>query len=142
LELLAEKAISTSERPLGPGEAFRRVLECLASGILLADGPGIKDPCEKEPIDVLGSLTLQQREDTTQSAQLALRLCAFGMMYKVLGIEAKPGRPWKVQGASAKIFQGILLCFKSIHNFVFNFICLLIVLFSSSWRPVWTLSFG
>lgn len=36
LELLAEKAISTSERPLGPGEAFRRVLECLASGILLA----------------------------------------------------------------------------------------------------------
>ncbi|XP_051940826.1 spermatid perinuclear RNA-binding protein-like isoform X2 [Hippocampus zosterae] len=104
LELLAEKAISTSERPLGPGEAFRRVLECLASGILLADGPGIKDPCEKEPIDVLGSLTLQQREDTTQSAQLALRLCAFGMMYKVLGIEAKPGRPWKVQGASAKIF--------------------------------------
>ncbi|XP_061534777.1 spermatid perinuclear RNA-binding protein-like isoform X4 [Phycodurus eques] len=104
LELLAEKAISTSERPLGPGEAFRRVLECLASGILLADGPGIKDPCEKEPVDVLGSLTQQQREDTTQSAQLALRLCAFGMMYKVLGIEAKPGRPWKNLGANAKIF--------------------------------------
>ncbi|XP_077379949.1 interleukin enhancer-binding factor 3-like isoform X1 [Festucalex cinctus] len=104
LELLAEKAISTSERPLGPGEAFRRVLECFASGILLADGPGIKDPCEKEPVDVLGSLTLQQREDTTQSAQLALRLCAFGMMYKVLGIEAKPGKPWKVLGASAHIF--------------------------------------
>ncbi|XP_077426550.1 spermatid perinuclear RNA-binding protein-like isoform X2 [Vanacampus margaritifer] len=104
LELLAEKAISTSERPLGPGEAFRRVLECLASGILLADGPGIKDPCEKEPVDLLGSLTLQQREDTTQSAQLALRLCAFGMMYKVLGIEAKPGKPWKVLGASANIF--------------------------------------
>ncbi|XP_077462093.1 interleukin enhancer-binding factor 3-like isoform X2 [Stigmatopora argus] len=104
LELLAEKAISTSERPLGPGEAFRRVLECLASGILLADGPGIKDPCEKEPVDVLGSLTLQQREDTTQSAQLALRLCAFGMMYKVLGIEAKPGKPWKMLGANSKTF--------------------------------------
>ncbi|XP_057699274.1 interleukin enhancer-binding factor 3-like isoform X1 [Corythoichthys intestinalis] len=108
LELLAEKAISTSERPLGPGEAFRRVLECLASGILLADGPGIKDPCEKEPVDVLGSLTLQQREDTTQSAQLALRLCAFGMMYKVLGIEAKPGRPWKMLGASSKVFPAQL----------------------------------
>ncbi|XP_061130694.1 interleukin enhancer-binding factor 3-like isoform X1 [Syngnathus typhle] len=106
LELIAEKAISTSERPLGPGEAFRRVLECLASGIFLADGPGIKDPCEKEPIDVLESLTLQQREDTTQSAQLALRLCAFGMMYKVLGIEAKPGRPWKARGADAKILSG------------------------------------
>ncbi|XP_054634041.1 interleukin enhancer-binding factor 3-like [Dunckerocampus dactyliophorus] len=108
LELLAEKAISTSERPLGPGEAFRRVLECIASGILLHDGPGIKDPCEKEPVDVLECLTLQQREDTTQSAQLALRLCAFGMMYKVLGIEAKPGRPWKALGASAKIIPDLI----------------------------------
>ncbi|XP_061889374.1 interleukin enhancer-binding factor 3-like [Entelurus aequoreus] len=107
LELLAEKAMSTSERPLGPGEAFRRVLECIASGILLNDGPGIKDPCEKEPLDVLGCLTLQQREDTTQSAQLALRLCAFGMMYKVLGINARPGKPWKPMGARAKTGLGL-----------------------------------
>lgn len=35
LELLCEKAIKTCERPLGVAEALRRVLECVASGILL-----------------------------------------------------------------------------------------------------------
>lgn len=34
------------------------------------DGPGIKDPCEKEGVDVLSALTLQQREEITQSAQV------------------------------------------------------------------------
>lgn len=38
LELICEKAIATCNRPLGPGEALRRVLECIASGILL---PGL-----------------------------------------------------------------------------------------------------
>ena len=35
LELLVEKCLSSAEQPLGPGEAFRRVLECISSGILL-----------------------------------------------------------------------------------------------------------
>ena len=35
LELLVEKSIGTYERPMEVGEAFRRVLECIASGILL-----------------------------------------------------------------------------------------------------------
>lgn len=35
LELICEKAIATCNRPLGAGEALRRVMECLASGILL-----------------------------------------------------------------------------------------------------------
>lgn len=35
LELLVEKVIVTSDRPMGAGESFRRVLECVASGILL-----------------------------------------------------------------------------------------------------------
>lgn len=36
LELLCEKAIGTGNRPMGAGEALRRVLECLGSGILMA----------------------------------------------------------------------------------------------------------
>ena len=32
---MVEKAVSSSQQPLGPGEAFRRVLECIASGLLL-----------------------------------------------------------------------------------------------------------
>lgn len=33
------------------------------------DGPGFKDPCEKDNVDALSVLTVQQREDITQSAQ-------------------------------------------------------------------------
>lgn len=40
LELLCEKAIGTCNRPLGAGEALRRVMECLASGILLPGKDG------------------------------------------------------------------------------------------------------
>ncbi|XP_029594647.1 interleukin enhancer-binding factor 3-like isoform X1 [Salmo trutta] len=92
LELLCEKAIGTCDRPMGAGESFRRVLECLASGILMADGPGIKDPCEKEKLDAISHLDTQQREDITQSAQHALRLSAFGQLYKVLGMDSLPAR--------------------------------------------------
>ncbi|XP_022611146.1 interleukin enhancer-binding factor 3-like isoform X1 [Seriola dumerili] len=102
LELLVEKAIGTSERPMGAGESFRRVLECVASGILLEDGPGIKDPCEKETVDATEHLTLQQREDITQSAQFALRQCAFGQMHKVLGRDYKPIKPRRSMGISGK----------------------------------------
>ena len=35
MELLVEKALSSSQQALGPGEAFRRVLECISSGLLL-----------------------------------------------------------------------------------------------------------
>uniref|UniRef100_A0A8C7XQX7 DZF domain-containing protein n=1 Tax=Oryzias sinensis TaxID=183150 RepID=A0A8C7XQX7_9TELE len=90
MELLVEKAISTCERQMGVGESFRRVLECVASGILLQDGPGLKDPCEKEEVDAAAALTPQQREDITSSAQLALRLCAFGQIHKVLGMDSRP----------------------------------------------------
>lgn len=40
LELLTEKVISTAGGPLSPGEALRRLLECVAGGILLPNSPG------------------------------------------------------------------------------------------------------
>ncbi|KAM4675709.1 interleukin enhancer-binding factor 3 isoform 2-T2 [Discoglossus pictus] len=92
LELLCEKSIGTTNRPMGAGEALRRVLECLSSGILMPDGPGLYDPCEKEPTDALGHLERQQREDITQSAQHALRLAAFGQLHKVLGMDPLPSK--------------------------------------------------
>ncbi|XP_044295665.1 spermatid perinuclear RNA-binding protein, partial [Varanus komodoensis] len=100
LELICEKAIGTCNRPLGAGEALRRVMECLASGILLPGGPGVHDPCEREPTDALSSLTVQQREAITHSAQHALRLSAFGQIYKVLEMDPLPSNksfqkyPW------------------------------------------------
>uniref|UniRef100_UPI0037E764D3 interleukin enhancer-binding factor 3 homolog isoform X2 n=1 Tax=Semicossyphus pulcher TaxID=241346 RepID=UPI0037E764D3 len=91
LELICEKAIGTGNRPMGAGEALRRVLECLASGILMS-GAGVSDPCEKEPTDAIGHLDYQQREDITASAQHALRLSAFGQLHKVLGMDPLPSK--------------------------------------------------
>uniref|UniRef100_A0A674N675 Spermatid perinuclear RNA-binding protein n=1 Tax=Takifugu rubripes TaxID=31033 RepID=A0A674N675_TAKRU len=100
LELVCEKAIATCNRPLGAGEALRRVMECLASGILLPGGPGLHDPCEKELTNTLAEMTDQQAEAITYSAQHALRLMAFGQIYKVLEMEPLPSHkqpqkyPW------------------------------------------------
>ncbi|XP_037548286.1 spermatid perinuclear RNA-binding protein isoform X1 [Nematolebias whitei] len=100
LELICEKAIATCNRPLGAGEALRRVMECFASGILLPGGPGLHDPCEKEPTDTLTDMTDQQAEAITYAAQHALRLMAFGQIYKVLEMEPLPSNkpsqkyPW------------------------------------------------
>ncbi|KAK6191667.1 hypothetical protein SNE40_003295 [Patella caerulea] len=90
LELLVEKCISSGGQVLSPGDGLRRVFECIASGILLPGGPGLCDPCEKEPTDAAGSLTNQQREEITASAQHALRLIAFRQIHKVLGMDPAP----------------------------------------------------
>ncbi|XP_018347391.1 PREDICTED: zinc finger RNA-binding protein isoform X2 [Trachymyrmex septentrionalis] len=100
LELLTEKVISTAGGPLSPGEALRRLLECVAGGILLPGSPGLSDPCEKEPVDAIGNMTSQQREDITSSAQHALRLVAFRQIHKVLGMEQLP--PPKFKGRFAR----------------------------------------
>ncbi|XP_072761457.1 zinc finger RNA-binding protein isoform X2 [Anoplolepis gracilipes] len=100
LELLTEKVISTAGGPLSPGEALRRLLECVAGGILLPSSPGLSDPCEKEPVDAIGNMTSQQREDITASAQHALRLVAFRQIHKVLGMEQLP--PPKFKGRFAR----------------------------------------
>ncbi|XP_037545639.1 interleukin enhancer-binding factor 3 [Nematolebias whitei] len=86
LELLVEKTVSTAKKEMEVGEAFRRVLECISSGILLEGSPGIKDPCEREDIDVTTFLTEQQRESITQCGQNMLRLFAFGRLRNVFGL--------------------------------------------------------
>lgn len=42
--------------------------------------------------------------------QFALRLCAFGQMHKVLGMDYKPVKPWKSMGASSKDASGNQKC--------------------------------
>lgn len=101
MELLIEKVISSAGGPLTPGECMRRVMEALASSVLV-NGPGLLDPCEKEPEDALGALSKQQREDITVSAQMFLRFIAFRQIHKVLGMEALPppkfvgNRNWRI----------------------------------------------
>ncbi|XP_015781992.1 zinc finger RNA-binding protein isoform X3 [Tetranychus urticae] len=95
VELLCERVISSAGEQLNPGEAFRHVLEAIASGLLLPGGAGLMDPCEKEPTDALANLTRQEREDITSSAQHALRLIAFRQIHKILGVEPMQPRPRK-----------------------------------------------
>eukprot|EP00116_Pleurobrachia_bachei_P002782 sb/3463044/ len=93
LELMVERCARTKGfSPLPPGrphlnaaEVLKRVFELVASG-LVVDGPGLNDPCEKVPVDVLAHLTRQEREDLTACAQYALRLMIFNQLYKILGI--------------------------------------------------------
>ncbi|XP_072096009.1 spermatid perinuclear RNA-binding protein isoform X1 [Mobula birostris] len=105
LELICEKAIGTSNRPLGAGEALRRVMECLASGILLPGGPGLHDPCEKDLTDVLISMTSQEMDNITHSAQHALRLMAFGQIYKVLEMDPLPSTRSSLQKWSRSLSE-------------------------------------
>ncbi|XP_074039197.1 zinc finger RNA-binding protein isoform X2 [Leptinotarsa decemlineata] len=92
MELLAEKVISSvpASAQLSPGDALRRVMEAVASGLLLPGGPGLADPCEKDNPDATAGLNAQQREDLTCSAQYALRLIAYRQIYKVLGMDPLP----------------------------------------------------
>lgn len=39
-----------------------------------SDGPGLMDPCEKEPTDVLDNMVPQDREEITVNAQVAFCL--------------------------------------------------------------------
>ncbi|CAI6364574.1 unnamed protein product [Macrosiphum euphorbiae] len=100
LELFVERVLTSAFPPnslnaaagLSPAESLRRFLESIASGALLPGATGIHlvDPCEKDPVDALAPLTVQQREDITLSAQNALRLLTFRQVNKVLGMEMLP----------------------------------------------------
>lgn len=74
MELLCEKTLSSSNAVLSPGDGLRRVFEGISSGLLLPGGPGLLDPCEKDPVDAAAYLTAQQREDITASAQVKIMM--------------------------------------------------------------------
>lgn len=44
---------------------------CLCFSFAFASGgPGLHDPCERDPTDALSYMTIQQKEDITHSAQV------------------------------------------------------------------------
>jgi len=87
LEVLVQKCLSTVDSAmLSPSYSVQLVFECLACGILLPDSPGLYDPCEREPTDLCLSLSAQEREYITASAQHALRLITFDRLHKILGM--------------------------------------------------------
>uniref|UniRef100_A0A8C7AI52 Zinc finger RNA binding protein 2 n=1 Tax=Neovison vison TaxID=452646 RepID=A0A8C7AI52_NEOVI len=77
MELLAEKALSSASGPLSPGDGMRRVLECVASGTLLAG---------QSP----GRGAQSTRAHLGAPFKHALRLLAFRQIHAVLGTEPLP----------------------------------------------------
>jgi len=86
-ELLVERSIYSADRNLSPSSALKRVMEVVASGLLMPDGQGIQDPCEREETNVFDCLTRQMREDITKQAQVDLRNIHFRNIHLVLGSE-------------------------------------------------------
>jgi len=86
-ELLVERALFSAGRNLSPSSALMRIMEVVASGLLMPDGQGIKDPCEREDTSVFSHMTLQMREDVTKQAQLDLRNIHYRKIHLVLGME-------------------------------------------------------
>merc|ERR1712025_648787 len=86
-ELLVERSIYSADRNLSPSSALKRVMEVVASGLLMPDGQGIQEPCEREETNVFDCMTRQMREDITKQAQLDLRNIHFRNIHLVLGSE-------------------------------------------------------
>merc|ERR1712200_173373 len=87
IELVVERSLASSTMPLSPSNALLRVFEAISSGLLQEDGPGIKDPCEREQEDVLGFLTTQEREDITRFAMEAVRKIHYGKIHEILDMK-------------------------------------------------------
>jgi len=90
IELLVERALFSANIPLPPAESMLRILEVMASGLALVDGPGLRDPCEREDVDVFMHLSVQEREDVTHSAQDFVRKIHYRKIHEVLGMERLP----------------------------------------------------
>jgi len=99
-ELLVERALVSADRNLSPSSALMRVMEVVASGLLMSDGQGLLDPCEREEINVFNHLSLQIREDITKQAQLDLRNIHFRNIHLVIGSEK-----WGTHKPSKKLNQ-------------------------------------
>lgn len=86
-ELLVERCLFSAPSVLTPSNCLLRVMEAVASGLFLPDGPSLRDPCERDEVDVANHLSDQEREDLTKYAMEAVRKMHFRKIHEVLGIE-------------------------------------------------------
>ncbi|XP_014215437.1 interleukin enhancer-binding factor 2 isoform X2 [Copidosoma floridanum] len=80
LNVLAHNAImnNPSRQALPINQAYRRVLQLLASGLFLPGSAGISDPCEGGSIRVHTAMSLEQQDLVCLTAQILLRVLAHG----------------------------------------------------------------
>ncbi|OXB79143.1 UNVERIFIED_CONTAM: hypothetical protein H355_006602 [Colinus virginianus] len=87
---LCQRVPTWSDFPSWVSNVLLTSHNALLISLTILGGPGLLDPCEKDPFDTLAVMTDQQREDITSSAQFALRLLAFRQIHKVLGMDPLP----------------------------------------------------
>lgn len=63
-------------------------------------------------------ISLANNNSLSRRPQIALRLCAFGQMYKVLGMDLRPGRFRKPEAAESQDDAGRVLPLRSTSHFL------------------------
>jgi interleukin enhancer-binding factor 2 len=92
IDLLAHYSTmnNPSRQPLSVSQAFRRSLQLLAAGFFVPGSAGIADPCEQGSVRVHTSMSLEQQDQVSFTAQTLLRVLCHGGYKQILGLETKP----------------------------------------------------
>ncbi|XP_031515974.1 zinc finger RNA-binding protein 2 isoform X3 [Papio anubis] len=107
MELLVEKAVSSAAGPLGPGDAVRRVLECVATGTLLTgQSPGQRaQKVGSKPMAVVQTAGVTDTEEVSSPGTRA----AHDTHMLPAGRQTGP-RPWRTppctQGTDTQVPEG------------------------------------
>ncbi|XP_077835426.1 zinc finger RNA-binding protein 2 isoform X1 [Macaca mulatta] len=107
MELLVEKAVSSAAGPLGPGDAVRRVLECVATGTLLTgQSPGRRaQKVGSKPMAVVQTAGVTDTEEVSSPGTRA----AHDTHMLPAGRQTGP-RPWRTppctQGTDTQVPEG------------------------------------
>uniref|UniRef100_A0A183C6I8 DZF domain-containing protein n=1 Tax=Globodera pallida TaxID=36090 RepID=A0A183C6I8_GLOPA len=94
VELIVEKVLSAgNDAELGPGAALRALFDAVSSGLLLAKGISLADPCEKLPSDVFAGVSDTARKNIYDSARYSIRQIEANKLVNLLALGGSPGIP-------------------------------------------------
>ncbi|KAI3414211.1 DZF [Globodera pallida] len=94
VELIVEKVLSAgNDAERGAGAALRALFDAVSSGVLLAKGTSLADPCEKLPSDVFAGVSDIARKNIYDSARYSIRQIEANRLVNLLALDGLPGIP-------------------------------------------------